>query len=235
MKTEFIPYNDNGVELEGFSAHPSEEKRPVVILCHAWAGRDPYIMEKAKLMSEWGYVGFALDMYGKGVLGKTREENAALKLPFIKDRQMLQKRLIKALEVVTALPYADKNRIAVVGFGFGGLCALDFARSGANLKGVISVYGHYESPKNVPLKPILAKVLVLHGYNDPIVTMKELGVFQQEMDNLKVDWQVQLFSNCLHAFTNPSANDAAFGTLYNPLATNRSWISIKNYINEILI
>lgn len=89
VKTAFIPYSDRGTSLEGFIAYPSQEKRPLVLLCHAWRGRDDFICEKAQQIASWGYIGFALDIYGKGILGKSKEENAALKKPFLDDRQLL--------------------------------------------------------------------------------------------------------------------------------------------------
>ena len=96
----------------------------MVILCHAWRGRDDFICKKAELMTQWGYAGFALDMYGKGVLGNSKEENASLKAPFIQDRELLKRRVLKALDVASSLPSVDTSRIAVIGFGFGGICAL---------------------------------------------------------------------------------------------------------------
>ena len=104
-----IPYEDNGVELEGFVVYQTEEKRPVVILCHAWKGRDDFICVKAREIAQWGYVSFALDMYGKGVLGKSKEENAALKRPFIENRHLLQKRVVRSFKVPCSIPYVDSN------------------------------------------------------------------------------------------------------------------------------
>ena len=133
MFTEAISYQDGNSDLEAFVAYPSIERRPLVILCHAWKGKDDFICDKAREVAQWGYVGFALDMYGKGILGKSKDENAALKRPFIENRNMLQKRVLKAFEVACSLPYVDVSRIAVLGYGFGGICALDLARTGADL------------------------------------------------------------------------------------------------------
>ncbi len=234
MQSEFISYTDQGHVLEGFVAYPSSERKyPTVILCHAWSGRDAYICEKAQLMAQEGYVGFALDMYGKGILGRAREQNKTLKQPFLEDRQLLQRRLLKALEVVCTLSYVDKTRIAVVGFGFGGLCALDFARSGADLKGVVCVYGHFEPLPFSMTKPIKARILVLHGYEDCFVPPQELLAFGKEMQKLGVDWQAHLYGNSQHAFTNPAANDSAFGTVHNPITTQRAWNAIHDFLKEV--
>lgn len=235
MHTAFIPYHDNGIELEGFVAFPDERKRPLVILCHAWKGRDEFICEKARLIAQLGYVGFALDMYGKGILGKSKEENMALKRPFIQDRHLLYRRVNMAFEVASHLPYVDSQKIAAVGFGFGGICALDLAHSGVNLKGVVSVYGHFDPPPADLIKSIQSKILVLHGYRDPVASQEELKRFEEEMNRAKVDWQVHLYGNAMHAFATPGANDPDAGILYNPVAADRAWISLKNFLTEILV
>jgi dienelactone hydrolase len=233
MKETFVPYNDNGTHLEGFSAYPSEKKTPLVILCHAWKGRDEFICEKARSIADLGYVGFALDMYGKGILGTSKTENAALKKPFLDDRGLLQKRVLKAFEVSSQLPYVDSNRVAVVGFGFGGICALDLARAGVNLLGAISVYGHFEHPPLALTKPIKAKVLILHGYNDPVTPQQELHAFEKEMNDSKVDWQTHLYGGTMHAFATPAAHDPTSGILYNPVAAKRSWQAIQTFLHEV--
>lgn len=233
MQETFVPYADHETQLEGYAAYPSKGKHPAVILCYAWKGRDDFIHEKARLIARRGYVGFALDMYGKGVVGKSKEENSALKKPFLDDRKLLQRRVLKAFEVACELPYVDPSRIAVLGFGFGGICALDLARSGKNLLGAISVYGHFASPPASLIKPIKAKILVLHGYDDPITPQSELLAFEKEMTNAKVDWQAHLYGGTMHAFATPDASDAASGILYNPIAAQRAWLAIENFLDEI--
>lgn len=228
-----IPYHDKGTKLEGFVAYPSEEKRPVVILCHAWKGRDEFICEKAITIAEWGYVGFALDMYGKGILGKSKEENAALKKPFMEDRQLLLNRVIRGFEMACSLPYVDSKRVAILGFGFGGVCALDLARSGADLKGAISVYGHFDPPPNSLMQSLKTKILILHGYNDPVSPMNELRSFEAEMNKSKIDWQTHIYGDAMHAFATPGANDPKSGILYNPVAASRAWTAIHNFLDEI--
>jgi dienelactone hydrolase len=235
MHSTLIPYHDQETTLEGFVAYPGEEKkRPLVILCHTWGGRDEFICEKARLLAKLGYVGFALDMYGKGILGKSKAENAALKKPFIHDRRMLQRRVIKGMEAAAELPYTDSRRIAVMGFGFGGICALDLARSGADLRGAVSIYGHFDPPPSELVKAIRAKILVLHGYLDPIVPLDELARFEKEMSRAKVDWQVHLFGNAMHAFATPGVSDTEAGLLYDPLAAKRAWSMAQSFLAEVL-
>ncbi|HEX2579992.1 MAG TPA: dienelactone hydrolase family protein [Rhabdochlamydiaceae bacterium] len=230
MPTIVVPYTDGSTTLEGFAANTIPEKRPIVILCHAWSGRDSFICEKAEMMARWGYVGFALDMYGKGVIGKSKEENASLKKPFLDDRSLLQRRLLKGYEAARAHPYGDPSKIGVVGFGFGGLCALDLARE-VDLRGAVSVYGHYEAPPKK--KPIKAKILLLQGYGDPIVKQEQLREFADELTNEKVDWQAHVYGNTMHAFMNPAVNMPEAGLLYNPVSAQRAWHAIQGFLEEI--
>lgn len=233
MQTECISYQDDTTKLEAFVAYPSKEKRPLVVLCHAWRGRDEFICNKAKEIAELGYIGFALDMYGKGILGNSKEENSALKAPFIENREILQRRVLKGYEVATSLPFVEAQQVAVLGFGFGGMCALDLMRSGVNLKGAISVYGHFTPPPSSLIKPIKAKVLILHGYRDSIVTLDEFKSFTKEMDAAKVDWQAHIYGDAMHAFATPAANDLAAGILYNPTAALKANVAISQFLQEI--
>jgi dienelactone hydrolase len=232
LSEQFIEYHDEGQTFEAFVAFPKQNKKaPLVILCHSWSGRDAYICEKAQLIAEWGYVGFALDLYGKGIIGKSPAENAALKKPLLDDRKLLNRRLLKAFEVASTF---SSNQIATLGFGFGGLCALDLARSGAPLKGAVSIYGHFE-PSNLPKKPISAKILILHGYDDPIVPPSDLQAFSKEMTESKVDWQAHLFGATLHAFTNPHANRPDLGMAYHPTSTERALSLTLEFLEEIFV
>lgn len=233
MHTQLISYQHDNHELEAFVAYASEERSPLVILCHAWQGRDDFICEKAREIAQRGYAAFALDMYGKGILGKSKEENAALKKPFIENREMLQKRVIKGFEAACHLSFVDATRTAVLGYGFGGICALDLARSGADLKGAMSVYGHFDPPPHELVKSMRAKVLVLHGYKDPVTSQIELQRFENEMNDGNVDWQVHLYGNAMHAFATPGANDPKAGILYNVVAAKRAWMAIENFLAEV--
>jgi dienelactone hydrolase len=226
-----IPYGEG---LEGYVAYTPGEKRPCVILCHAWRGRDPFICEKAQWVASLGYVGFALDIYGKDVLGHSKEENAKLKGPFLEDRLLLQKRLLSAYETAKNLPFVDPSKICALGFGFGGLCALDLARAGVPLVAAISVYGHFEAPPPSMAKPIRSKILILHGHSDPIVPLRELLAFGEELTKAGATWQAVLYGGAKHAFVTPSANDPASGIEYHPAAATQAWMAIQRFLNEVL-
>ena len=230
-----IDYLDQNVLLEGFFAYDDaiEGVRPVVLIHHAWGGRDEFVANKALKLAELGYLAFATDMYGKGVKGFSADENAKLMQPFMEDRSKLQTRVLAALQAVKLMPWADNNKIAAMGFCFGGLCALDLARTGADVLGVVSFHGLLMPAENIPDPKIKAKVLVLHGHDDPMVPPEQMQGFQAEMTKAGADWQVHVYSGTMHAFTNPVANDPTFGTVYQPSADRRSWQAMQNFFSEI--
>lgn len=232
-----IGYMDGDVQLEAFFAFDDalSGRRPAVLINHAWGGRDEFVAEKARKLAELGYVGFALDMYGKGVLGSGPEENARLMQPFMADRALLQKRIQAALYAVKQLPWVDDSKIAAIGFCFGGLCVLDLARTGADIKGVVSFHGLLGAPDNTRGTAIKAKVLALHGHDDPMVSPEQVLAFEQEMTEAGADWQVHAYGHTMHAFTNPVANDPAFGTVYQADADRRSWQAMQNFLGELFL
>ncbi len=231
-----VGYLDGDVALEGLFAYDDaiDGPRPVVLIHHTWVGRDGFVAEKARLIAELGYLGFAADTYGRGILGKSPEENAGLMRPFMNDRAKLQRRLRAALSAVKLLPWADNAKIAAIGFCFGGLCALDLARSGADIRGVVSFHGLLVPPADLPApQQIKASVLVLHGHDDPMVPVDQVQALQTELTRAGADWQVHAYGNTMHAFTNPVANNPSFGTVYQPLADRRSWQTMQNFLAEI--
>lgn len=230
-----LNYLDGDVVLEGFFAYDDSiaTRHPAVLISHAWGGRDNFVMEKAKKIAELGYFALALDMYGQGKTGKNPEENSLLMLPFMSDRALLQKRITAALSAVKLLPWVDDSKIAAIGFCFGGLCVLDLARTGVDIKGVVSFHGLLNPPDNLQNPKIKAKVLVLHGHDDPMVPVQDVLNLQQELTAAGADWQLHSYGHTLHAFTNPLANDPAFGTVYQANADKRSWQSMVNFLAEI--
>lgn len=231
MYTQEIEYKDQDSVLEAFIAY-QKEKAPLILIFHPWRGRDDFVIEKAKELASLGYIGCALDIYGKHVLGKSNEENQKLMMPFIENRAYLRDRILSGYEMAKKLPYVDPNKIGAIGFCFGGLCALDLARAGVDIKAVVSFHGLLNRP-NIEERKIQAKVLVLHGKQDPMVSDTDLLEFEQEMSEKKVDWQVHIYGNAMHAFTHPMANDPALGTVYNQQAAQRSLQAMKCFFKEV--
>jgi len=151
----------------------------------------------------------------------------------MRDRAKLQKRLLAALNAVKLMPWADNDKIAAMGFCFGGLCALDLARAGVDIRGVISFHGLLIPPDNLPHPEIKARVLVLHGHDDPMVPPEQVLALENELTLAGADWQLHTYGHTMHAFTNPLANDPDFGTVYQVTADRRSWLVMKNFFEEI--
>ena len=236
MNTSNYLYYLHDEEFHGFLAYDEtqEEPRPVVLVAHDWSGRNEFAEDKALQLAKMGYVGFALDLYGLGRQGSTTEEKMALMQPLANDRRLLRTRMRAAYDAVIAMPEVDSTRVAAIGYCFGGMCVLDLARSGAELSGVVSFHGLLNKPTELKNHLISAKVLALHGYDDPMVLPEQVNSFCQEMTEAQVDWQVHSYGHTQHAFTNPLANDQTLGTIYNKEADRRSWLAMTNFLQEIL-
>jgi dienelactone hydrolase len=235
IQTRSVEYTHEGKVFEGILAWDdrSSAPRPAVAVAHAWAGRSPFEVDKARRLAELGYVGFAMDVYGRGILGNSKEENAALMTPLAQNRPLLQARLRAALEALLAQPEVDRQRVAAIGFCFGGLSVLDMARAGMPLKGVVSFHGLFTPPGNTAGLKIQAKVLALHGWDDPMAPPQAVLDFAREMTEAGADWQLHAYGHTMHAFTNPQANDPSFGTVYQPVADARSWQAMQNFLAEL--
>lgn len=236
LQHRLIEYGDGDTVLEGRLAWDDrlDGPRPGILVAHAWSGRSAYEDGKADALARLGYVAFALDLYGKGVRGSGPDENAALMQPFMDDRPMLQQRLLRSLETLRVQPEVDEDRVAAVGFCFGGLCALDIARSGADVAGVVSFHGLLSPPGKPVGNRTRARVLVLHGWDDPMATPDAVLGLATELTALGADWQLHAYGNTQHAFTNPAANDPERGTVYDDVADRRSWQAMTNFLDEIL-
>ena len=235
IQTRTIEYKDGDTVLAAHMAWDDTVSghRPGVLVSHAWAGRSDFEDRKAEHLAELGYVGFALDLYGQGVTGRSPDENAALMQPFLDDRALLQRRMQLSLEQLSAQKEVDSDRTAAIGFCFGGLCVLDLARTGAELRGVVSFHGLLGAPGNTEGTKISSKVLVLHGWRDPLAPPEQVLSFADEMANHGADWQLQVYGNCMHAFTNPEAEAPENGMQYDPTADHRSWDSMWVFLNEV--
>lgn len=236
MHTELIEYHDGETQLEAYVAWDDgiAGPRPGVLVAHDWTGRRGFATGKADEMAALGYVGFALDMYGKGVFGSDGdvEGNSALMGPLAGDRTALRARMTSALEKLRGLDVVDSLKIGAMGYCFGGMCVLELARAGADVGGVISIHGIF-TPGDVPNNAITARVLCLHGQDDPMVPPEQVLDFENEMSAAGADWQMHAYGGTMHAFTNPDANDPGFGAVYNPVADRRATQSIRNFWEEI--
>ena len=236
MHTKTVEYQAGDTTLEAYVTYDDSVTgpRPAVLIAHDWSGRREFATSKADEMAKLGYVGVAIDMYGKGVFGSDTDIdlNSSLMNPLAEDRALLRERINAALPVVRKLDVVDEKKVAAMGYCFGGMCVLELARSGADVLGVISVHGLF-SPGDVANEKITAKVLCLHGHDDPMVPPEQVLALQTELTEAGVDWQVHAYGGTMHAFTNPDANNPDFGTQFNPTVNDRATRSIDNFLTEI--
>ncbi len=234
ITTSIVDYQHSGETYEGFLALPeSGGPAPLVLVAHAWGGQGQFEQDKAAYLAELGYAGFAVDVYGKGKRGTTVEENQALMNPLVGNRAELQARLAASLDAGRAQTGVDGSKAAAIGFCFGGLCVLDLARMGADLKGVVSVHGLFNRAPNLTEPKVAAKVLALHGWDDPMATPDTVLDLAKEMSAAGADWQLHAYGNTLHAFTNPDANDLTLGVKYDAAADRRAFQAIENFLGEV--
>jgi len=236
LQYRLIDYKDGDLVFEGRFVWDDSFSgpRPGVLVAHAWAGRSDYEDGKADGLAGLGYAAFALDLYGKGVRGSSPEENGALMQPFLDDREMLQQRLLVSLATLKQQPEVDPSKIAAIGFCFGGLSVLDIARTGEDIAGVVSIHGLFGAPGNTAGNTIKAKVLALHGWDDPMATPDDVNSLATEMSAMGADWQLHAYGNTMHAFTNPAADDKNMGTVYDVKADRRSWQAMTNLLEEVI-
>ncbi|MDX2177043.1 MAG: dienelactone hydrolase family protein [Candidatus Sumerlaeia bacterium] len=234
---ETVVYKEGETELEGFVVSPAKpgEKLPAVLVVHEWMGLNDFAKEQAARVADLGYVGFAVDIYGKGVRAKDAQEAGQLAGKYRSgDRALLRARINAALEEVRKRPDVDADRIAAIGFCFGGSTVLELARSGADVRGVVSFHGGIAPVDPADAKNIKAKVLVLHGAVDPYDPREEVIAFEDEMNAAGVDYEVVLYSGTVHSFTNPGAgNDPSRGAAYNERSAKRAFARMEDFLAEV--
>lgn len=229
-------YSDGETACEGFVAFPAGTgPHPAVLVAHNWAGQTELDSDIARRLAALGYVGIAIDVYGKGRRGDLQGDNSGLMGPWMADRAALRQRLLAAVAAVAAHPAVDAGNIAIIGYCFGGLCALDVARSATpDVKAAVSFHGVY-APTGLEARPITAKVLVLHGWDDPMAPPEATVALAHELTAAGADWQIHAYGQTMHAFTNKGANNPAGGVLYNAAADRRSWQAMTSFLTEVFV
>ncbi|MCB1690550.1 MAG: dienelactone hydrolase family protein [Halioglobus sp.] len=232
-KLEYLA-GDTLCKGEYYTPDNADGLRPVVLVCHAWDGLNDEVRDKAMKLAEAGYIAFAIDVHGDGKVITDFAELMPTLTPYLEDRALLLARMRGALDAARTIPGADVSRIGAMGYCFGGMAVLDLARAGESIKGVVSFHGSLDGNALDGPKTLATKILVLHGDDDPLVPPETVAAFKAEMNAKQVDWQLHAYSQTVHAFTRPAANDPAFGAVYNAAADRRSWQSMLNFFEEVL-
>jgi dienelactone hydrolase len=237
LKTELLDYTDGETVFEAFVAHDAAQvgRRPCVLLGHDWSGLNGSMRAITERIAKLGYVGFALDLYGKGRRGDELGDNAALMNPLLEDRTLLRRRLLAGYEAASSHASVDPDRIVIVGYCFGGLCALDLARAvPPRLKGAVSIHGLLKPPAIGPQPPITASILLLHGWEDPMAPRQDVLAIAKELTDASADWQLHAYGHAMHAFTFERAAMPERGIAYNAAANRRSWQALTTFLAEVL-
>lgn len=230
-----LDYNLVGKKYEGYIAYDDSVKgpRPGILVTHDWMGITDRTKAKVEELAGMGYVAFAVDIYGKGTRPTGVEEASKLAGFYKKDRTALRARMQAGLKTLRDQAGVDKTKIVAIGYCFGGTAVLELGRAGAELRDIVTFHGGLDSPKPEDGKNIKAKVLALHGADDPFVSASDLTAFENEMRKSGVDWQLVKYGGAVHSFTDKSAgNDASKGAAYNAEADRRSWQAFTDFLKE---
>lgn len=233
---EPMAYQHESTQLEGFIYYDNavQGKRPGVMVVHEWTGLGGYAKRRARQLAELGYAAFAIDMYGKGVFAKSHQEAAQLAGMHFNDRKFMRGRVQAALDVFKKQKFVDAKKIGAIGYCFGGTAVLELARSGADVKGVVSFHGKLTTPFPEDAKNIKGKVLVCHGGADPHIPPEEVEAFKKEMKEGGVDLTFLSYPDAVHSFTVPTAgDDPSTGRAYNPEADKASWEAMEQLFKEV--
>ena len=233
MQTKALDYRDGTLRLSGLLVHDDSVSgvRPGIVLFPDARGMGDHAIERAHRLAELGFTALVADLYGNGASARDKAQAWELMGDLRSDETRWRGRAQAALDALSSQENVDRARIAAVGFCFGGSTALELARSGAPLAGVVSFHGglHFKQPEDA--RNIKAKVLVCHGALDPLVPRAQLTAFEEQMSRTSVDWQVHEYGGAMHAFTNPGVKEE--GMAYDALADQRSWNAMLALFQEI--
>ena len=231
-------YDGPGGPFEGVFAHDDEVEaaRPGVLICPNVLGQKEADNVVAERLAGLGYVGFACDVFGQGRRAQRGPDMRRYMDEMMADRSALRDRLAASLAVLQDHPSVDARRTAAIGYCFGGLCVLDLARSGADLLGGVSFHGVFGRPDYTNVQPITAKLLVCHGWDDPLAPPDAVVALAAELTEARADWQLHAYGHAGHAFTDESARDTGMpGFGYDENADRRSWAAMQGFLRELFV
>ncbi len=237
VQTELVEYKEGSTTLEGVLVYDDamKAKAPGVIIVPEWTGVNEYSKSRARQMAEMGYVAFVADIYGKGIRPQDPKSAGETAGKYKNDRKLMRARAQAAFETLKKNPKVNSDKIVALGYCFGGTTVLEMAMAGLPLRAAVSFHGGLDFPKTLAdVKNIKARLQIHHGAVDPYAPMEQLLTFQKALDENKVTYEVSLYSQAVHSFTNPdSGNDPSKGAAYNAIADKRSFESMKAFLSEV--
>lgn len=238
LKEENTTYALDSVTMNGYVVYDENKEgaRPAVIVLHEWWGLNDYSKMRARELAKLGYIAMAMDMFGNGATAETPDEAGKLAMPFYENPQMAKQRLDAAIAKLKSYSQADPNKVAAIGYCFGGGVLLNSARLGEDIKGIVSFHGSLvgtPADKNL----LKADILVCHGGADSFVPQAQVDLFKKQMDSIGAKYTFKTYEGATHAFTNPGADEKAkkynMPIAYNPAADTASWKDMKDFFGKI--
>ncbi|MCB1877036.1 MAG: dienelactone hydrolase family protein [Chromatiales bacterium] len=236
LQSKVVDYKDGDTPLRGhlFWDDSIEGKRPGVIVVHEWWGLDDYALHRAKMLAEMGFVAFAADMYGDSKVTNHAKEASGWMQQITANVDQWQQRALLGLDVLMADPHTDAERMAAIGYCFGGATVMQMAYAGADLDAVVSFHGSLPVASEAQAKAIKGKVLVAHGNQDSFIPAERVDAFRAALDGAGVDWEMDIYGGVRHGFTNPGAGSYGIDNLkYDAEADVRSWKRMTDLFAEI--
>ncbi len=229
-----VPHEFEGEMLESvLVSRRDDQRRPAVILFPTVVGVSDLEIGFGRELVHLGYSAFVADLYGKRFRGSPREVFKGEMDKLRADRAKLRRIVSAVLGRAREVPAIESNAIVAAGYCFGGMCALDLARSGADIAGAVAFHGLFDAP-GLPPERIAAKVVAFHGWDDPLVPPDKVVALAAELTEAGADWQIHAYGHTAHGFTNPNADASGIpGVHYNQTAADRSWTAFVNFLEEL--
>jgi len=235
--TKTVEYQHDGTSLKGFLAYDDavSGKRPAILVVHEWWGMNDYVESRARQLAELGFVAFALDMYGTGRVTTHPDKASEWMKQTTSNVDFWRRRAQAGLDVLRSQAQTDPDRVAAIGYCFGGATVQQLAYSGADIKGIVSFHGTPIPPPDQDLSRVKAKFLILHGAADPFTPPEKVQAYLAAMEATDIDWQMVFYGGAKHGYTNPDADKYGLAPVsYNQRADRRSWQHMQLFLKEVL-
>lgn len=239
IRGEEITYQVGDTTLTGFIAYDANQKgqRPGVVIVHERWGHNDYVRTRAHMLAKMGYTAFALDMYGDGKLANHPDDAGKFMNEVLSNAEVARQRFEAAREILEQHETTNPEQTAAIGYCFGGAVVLQMARSGLDLNGVATFHGNLSTEAPAMEGQVVAKILVMHGADDPFVPEEQVKAFQMEMEGAAADFEFIAYPGAVHAFTNPGATAMgekfSLPLAYNEEADTKSWARLEKFLEEI--
>lgn len=240
IRTQEVTYSVDGRDYRGYFAWDGaiDGPRPGVLVVHEWWGHNDYARRRARMLAELGYTALALDMYGKARLAEHPDEASKMSQALLNSLDAAARRFDKAHRLLDAHPAADPERTGAIGYCMGGSVVLQMARFGKDLDAVVSFHGGLSTERPAVPGAVKAEILVLTGGKDPFVPTEQIDVFRREMDSVGASYEIEVYPDAMHSFTNPEADRLGrrfeLPLAYDPEADRKSWQRMQAFFAQHL-